>query len=106
MSSGKLHCCKTMANYIDPKCVEHPNPFDCEDALIKYSPRFDSYALYARFGSTWVTAIKFCPWCGDEKRDLRDTYFERLDALGIEDGLFGDVPEPFQTDKWWRDENL
>ncbi|WP_322891459.1 DUF6980 family protein [Yoonia sp. 76] len=106
MSQEKVHCCDIMAKYIEPNCAHHPNPFDCEDALVKYNPRFDSYALYARFGSTWVTSINYCPWCGDKKRDLSDLYFDRMDAMGIEDALSGEVPEAFQTAKWWRDEDL
>lgn len=106
MSQASNHCCEAMAGYIDPKCADHPDPRDCEDALIFYDPRFDSYALYARLGSTWMTVIKFCPWCGDAKRDLTDTYFERTDALGIDLPLTSDVPEAFQSDKWWRDEKL
>ena len=102
----KSHCCDVMAGYIDPKCDQHPDPRDFEDALVTYDPQFDSYALFARFGATWVTLIQFCPWCGDPKRDLRDRYFNELDALGFENPLEDDIPEPYLSDAWWRDQGL
>lgn len=100
----KVHCCDDMADFIDPKCAEHPNPADCEDALAQYDPITDSYALLARFGSSWVTTIKFCPWCGDKKRNLRDQYFDELDALGIE--LLDEKPEKYKSAAWWQEKGL
>jgi hypothetical protein len=94
-----------MATYIDPKCEKHPNPKDCEDALVAYDARFDSYAFYARMGANWVTRILFCPWCGDPKRDLSEQYYTALDELGV-DPAQGNVPEKFQSNKWWKEKSL
>ena len=99
------HCCETMARYIDPKCAQHPDPRDCEDALVRYEPRFDSYALYARFGSPWCTDIKFCPWCGAPKRDLSDMWFDRIEAMGLEPRDPA-IPEKYKSDLWWKEEGL
>lgn len=106
MRRESKHCCEVMDGFIDPKCVQHANPKDCEDALVFYDLRFDSYALLARFGSPWVTNINFCPWCGDPKRDLRDTYFDTLERMGFDEPLSQEIPEPFRTDQWWKEANL
>ena len=101
----KTHCCAAMTRFIDPQCEQHPNPRDCEDALVTYDPRFDSYALLPRFGASWVTAIDFCPWCGDRKRELRDRYFDELEAKGY-NAPWEDIPEAYRSDAWWRDQGL
>ena len=104
--SIKGHCCQAMEQYIDPKCKDHPNPRDCPDALVTYDPRFDGYYLLPRFGESWVALISYCPWCGDAKRELRDEYFDRLEALGFDEPLSQEIPEEFRSDKWWKDARL
>ncbi len=99
---AKEHCCETMASYINPNCEQHSNPVDCEDALATYDAKTDSYALLARFWSSWVTQINFCPWCGDAMRDLSDKRYAELEALGFDEPLEQDIPEDFKSDLWWR----
>ncbi|MGI3170594.1 DUF6980 family protein [Pseudooceanicola sp. C21-150M6] len=101
------HCCETMARVIDPDCAEHEDPRECEDALVLYQPRFDSYALYARFGSPWSTSIAFCPWCGDRKRDLSDLWFDRIEAMGLDPAEdAARIPDKYKTDAWWKEDGL
>ena len=104
-----IHCCDTMDRMIDPNCDRHTDPRDCEDAFVQYGPRFDRYALYARFGAAWVSRIAFCPWCGDAKRDLSDAWFDRMDALGHdwakEEEMAG-MPEAMRDDRWWKEVGL
>lgn len=106
MSKVMPHCCTTMAGYIDPKYAQHSDPAECEDALVKYDPRFDSYALLPRFGALWVTAINFCLWCGAAKREPRDLYFDELEALDIDAAIGDEVPAEFRTDQWWKKRGL
>lgn len=49
------------ANYI---CDIHPDPYDCPDNLIDYSPKLEEYSLIVHDGGTSSIRIKFCPWCG------------------------------------------
>jgi hypothetical protein len=47
-------------------CPDHPDVFDCPDALISFSRGNDSYGLIVHDGGSSSIAISFCPWCGTE----------------------------------------
>ena len=95
-----------MARMIDPKCDLHEDPWDCEDAMVIYEPEFDSYAFMSRFEARFMTAMRFCPWCGDKKRDLSDKYYDLLDAMGVKDYDEKNIPTEFQSDQWWKERGL
>jgi hypothetical protein len=51
-------------------------------------------------------ALWFCPFCGDRfPESLRDQYFERLRAIGVEP-MDDEVPVEFTSDRWWREAGL
>ncbi|SLN35476.1 DUF6980 family protein [Roseisalinus antarcticus] len=102
----KEHCCDTMRARIAPVCDQHPDPWDCNKALMVYWPREDAYGIMNRIeGERMTSRIRFCRWCGDPKRDLSDARLDALEELGI-DWATDPVPEDFQTDTWWRRRGL
>jgi len=60
--AGSGHCCEMMEYFAGKECDQHPNRFDCPDALIHRSPRGYGIIIHDG-GESWVS-IKFCPWCG------------------------------------------
>jgi hypothetical protein len=50
--------------------------------------------------------IEFCSWCGARlPPSLRDQYFNRLEALGLEPES-AELPLDMRSDAWWRMERL
>lgn len=46
--------------------------------------------------------IQLCPWCGASlPSSLRETWFNRLNELGI-DPYEEQVPPEYKTAKWWE----
>lgn len=79
-----------------------PNP------VILWLGAWNEYRIDISHRGYSSTLIRFCPWCGrrlpDSKRVL---WHETLVALGYEDpGGDDNIPEEFETDQWWRGENL
>jgi hypothetical protein len=52
---------KRMAN---SRCEEHPDRFDCPDALIHFAKNTGKYGIINHDGGSFFIAISFCPWCG------------------------------------------
>jgi hypothetical protein len=97
------HCCDDMNDAVTSSCADHPDRYDCADALIDYSPKFDEYGLIIHDGGTSSRQICFCPFCGAAlPASKRDQWFEALEARGIDpDG--SSVPDSFESDRWWRE---
>ncbi|KAB8146083.1 hypothetical protein F8S13_01825 [Chloroflexia bacterium SDU3-3] len=45
-------------------CEQHPDPFDCPDMLVYYSPQSNTYGLIIHDGGRSSIHIDYCPWCG------------------------------------------
>jgi hypothetical protein len=60
----KKHCCTDMTEAVTSSCEQHPDRFDCPDALIDYSPRSRRYGIIIHDGGSSSMTIAFCPWCG------------------------------------------
>ncbi len=92
-----------MTEAVDQTCSEHVDRFDCPDALVDYSVKFDEYGLIVHDGGSSMVCIQFCPWCGvklpDSKRELG---FDELARRGFVDPLIQEIPIEFESDKWWR----
>jgi hypothetical protein len=68
---------------------------------LEYLPEYREYGLRVA-GSPAFQIIEHCPWCGSAlPPSLRDEYFDRLDAMGMEPGD-ADVPADFASDAWWK----
>lgn len=94
-----------MTEAVEFECSQHPNRFECPDALVDYSPRFDEYGLIVHDGASSTLGIAFCPWCGTAlPASRRDQWFDELKRHGFEDPLAQDIPERFDSDAWWRQE--
>ena len=76
-----------------------------EIALV-YNRKFREYGIRYLDGTSSVQLITHCPWCGKRlPSSLRDKWFDRLEALGLEPED-SNVPVEMQTDAWWKNEGL
>jgi hypothetical protein len=97
------HCCENMQRQVEFSCAQHPSPYDCPDALVSYSPKFNEYGLVVHDGGTSSVAISFCPWCGSKlPASLRDRWFSELEVLGFDDPATQDIPEKYKSEGWYR----
>ena len=58
------HCCEKMEYYLNMKCYQHSNKFDCPDNVITHNKDTQSYGLIIHDGGSSYYKILFCPWCG------------------------------------------
>lgn len=102
---GKLvgrHCCKRLAESVSEECEQHPDRFDCADALLAYWPKYDEYGVIVHDGGSSMVLIAFCPWCGAKlPESKRNRWFDELELRGIDPGA-DIIPKEYQTDSWWR----
>ncbi len=50
--------------------------------------------------------LNHCPWSGKQfPSSLRDTYFDILEAMGL-DPWEEEIPEEFESDAWWKARGL
>lgn len=69
---------------------------------LAYNPKFRECGLLVLDGGGSHILIQHCPWCGQcLPESLRDEWFARLDALGLEPGD-PNIPPELLTDEWWR----
>lgn len=61
-ASEAAHCCARMRDAVTTTCPEHPDRFDCPDALIDYGS--GAYGLAIHDGGHSRVRIQFCPFCG------------------------------------------
>jgi hypothetical protein len=93
-----------MTDNLDHQCEQHPNPFDCADSLIYYSPRYDEYGIIIHDGGSSYMAIDYCPWCGSRlPESKRDLWFERLGSLGYDNPTEQDIPKEYLTGAWYSE---
>lgn len=97
------HCCEAMTRQVELQCEQHPDRFDCGDALIHHSPRYREYGIIVHDGGCSFSRIQFCPWCGHRlPESLRDRWFKELEAMGLDPSI-DDIPEKYESDVWYRD---
>jgi len=63
------HCCEMMRSNVENGCVQHPDRFECPDALVNYSELSGAYGLIVHDGGSSFIEIAFCPWCGAKLAD-------------------------------------
>jgi hypothetical protein len=60
-----------MAANVNHRCDQHPDPFDCPDNLIYFSPKSKRYGLIVHNGGTSYLVIQYCPWCGAKLAEVK-----------------------------------
>jgi hypothetical protein len=58
------HGCERMDYFVNYRCPDHPDPFECPDNLVHYSKQTQRYGLIIHDGGNSFVTIGFCPWCG------------------------------------------
>ena len=91
-----------MQDQIEYECAQHADPYDCPDAVVTYVRKFDEYGLIIHDGGRSHLIICYCPWCGAELPvSKRETWFAKLQALGIDPGS-DSIPPEYESDAWYR----
>jgi hypothetical protein len=98
------HCCDEMRDGLVNACLEHAaDPFACPDMALAYSDTFDEYGLIVHDGSASMLLITHCPFCGATLPDSRrDDWFDRLEAMGIDDPFAAELPQVYRSGAWRR----
>jgi hypothetical protein len=90
MNGQPPHLCPSMADALSERL-----------RVVRYLPKFREYGLPVHNGGTSKLSISFCPFCGVVlPSSVRDEWFDRLEALGLEPGDEA-IPEALLTDEWW-----
>jgi hypothetical protein len=85
-------------------CEDMAWALDDEDNGMLYVPEVREYGYASTVDSSFYV-IDHCPFCGDRlPSGLRTEWFDRLDELGLDP--IDDLPEPLQSDRWWREEGI
>jgi hypothetical protein len=95
------HCCLSMAYYAaHPIRNDHQGP----NRVIDWYSAWDEYRIPITYDGYASTLISFCPWCGRKLRDSKQKlWYDTLYRLGYTDPGEQEIPEEFNSDKWWRD---
>ena len=89
-----------MKCFISKKRVK--DSFDSDD-IIYYAPKFDEYGIVIHDSGESYIKIEYCPWCGKKlPESKRHLWFNELEKLGIDNPLETDIPDDFNSDKWWK----
>jgi hypothetical protein len=60
---AEVACCERLVYHLDHNCEQHPDPYDCCDAVI-VKTKAGTYGLPIHDGSHSHITISHCPWCG------------------------------------------
>jgi hypothetical protein len=72
------YCCDTMRADLERVCDQHPDRWDCPDALIGYFASTGEYGLIVHDGGSSMSVIEYCPWCGAKLTRSRDARSGRV----------------------------
>ena len=94
-------CCGDMAKAVTFHCDQHTDPFDCPDSLIIFHEPFSEYGLVIHDGGPSYLLISNCPFCGTRlPASGRDAWFDAIEAAGLDDVDFDELPKQFRTSAW------
>lgn len=100
-SAARRHCCSEMAAALAYDCDQHADPFDCPDTVLVFHELFSEYGLPIRDGGQSYLVISNCPFCGAKLPESgRDAWFDALEAAGLDEVDFADLPERFRVGGW------
>lgn len=69
------HCCDQMAYHLNFTCEQHPDKYDCGDAVID-EVRGGVGLIISREAGGGVIEIAYCPWCGIKLPPIRPLDFD------------------------------
>ena len=79
---------------------------DYGKVFIDYSFVWREFTVFCTDGVSGIQ-LEYCPWSGKKfPESVRDEWFDILRSMGFEDPLDQDIPEEFNSEKWWIDRNL
>ena len=94
-------CCTAMGRALE---ADRDDP----DGVLRYSARFDEYAIPIHDGGLSAFRIAHCPFCGRAlPPSRRDDWFDAVEAEGVTDALVAtpeDLPAGYDGADWRRDE--
>lgn len=100
-SAAARHCCDEMVAALAFACDQHADPFDCPDTLVVFHEPFGEYGLPVRDGGQTYVVLSHCPFCGSGlPTGGRDAWFDEIEAAGLEEADFADLPEAYRTAAW------
>ena len=89
---------------MEKRCPDHPDRYDCPDALIVYVGKYHEYGLIIHDGGVSSVGIHHCPWCSSSlPPSVRNAWFDAVRALGL-DPWNDDLPDEFEDGGWLRDQ--
>lgn len=75
-----------------------------EDVPIGYDPKFREFYLDVPDTGSYIV-FNYCPWCGARLPiSLREEWFDRIFALGLDGPEDSRIPEDLRSDAWWAKE--
>jgi hypothetical protein len=84
-----IHCCEALERACDDP-----------DSAVTFNPKFREYGIKVLDGGSSYVEILFCPWSGQKlPGSLRDEWFNKLEAQGIDPGV-DPIPLEFQSELW------
>lgn len=64
----KQYCCETFEAHAEQACPEHPDRFDCPDAILLYDREAKKAGIILHDGGRSYIEIRYCPFCGKKIR--------------------------------------
>ena len=98
------HCCLEIAFHIaHPVYIDHQG----RNRDLDWIASWNEYRIPVPYDGYSSIRILYCPWCGSRlPESKREIWFEKLYELGFSDPGEDDIPEVFESDRWWRRESL
>lgn len=91
--------------WLPHSCVGLASWLEDSNIPVEYGSRFREY--YIRISDTEQVVMEYCPLCGARfPTSLRDEWFERIWAAGLDGPEDIRIPETMRTDEWWRVDGL
>lgn len=93
MSVNPPHLCSWLASSLEEPAFQ-----------LRYRDMYREYGIYIQDGGSSFIVIDFCPFCGEAlPTRLRDEWFRRLRALGLEPDD-PRLPAEMEDGTWWRED--
>ena len=71
--------------------------------MLDWIATWNEYLIPIAHDGYKATMIHYCPWCGIKlESSKREEWYKRLYELGYDDPSEQEVPEEFNSDRWWR----